>query len=117
MRFNLAMLPIVLVGLGMAQVVASVPADPQPDAHALVLSLAAIFVGMALALNLVIRLTIVRPIRRMASKAERISTGHFDEPPFDADAHDDLAALGASFNRMRYSLEKALHMIAQESRW
>jgi protein-histidine pros-kinase len=74
-------------------------------------SLAGIFLGVFLTLNLMLGWLIIRPVRRLSQAADRISTGDFSEPEFADGGRDEVSMLGASFNRMRRSLEKAMQMI------
>jgi protein-histidine pros-kinase len=74
-------------------------------------SLAAVFLFVFIALNVMLNSMIVRPIRDMARAADEVSTGNFDLPEFQAKAQDEIGVLGASFNRMRRSLEKAMKML------
>jgi HAMP domain-containing protein len=74
-------------------------------------SLAAVFALVFVALNVMLSLMIVRPIRSMARAADAVSTGDFEIAEFDAGAKDEIAVLGASFNRMRRSLQKAMRML------
>ncbi len=103
-----------------AQIV-SVPMDV-PLAHAnrafttFLASLAAVFAAAFIALNLMLGWLILRPIRRMAQAADRLSTGDFHVPEFDERGHDEVAILGKAFNRMRRSLEKAMAMLRLEKR-
>lgn len=78
-------------------------------------SLAAIFVMVFIALNLMLSWLIVRPIRRMSMAADKVSTGDFDVPEFSDAGRDEVSVLGSSFNRMRRSLEKAMQMIERGS--
>lgn len=73
-------------------------------------SLAAIFVVTFVVLNVMLSVTIIRPIARMSASADRISQGDFDVPEFGK-GRDEIATLGTSFNRMRRSLQKALKLI------
>jgi len=75
------------------------------------ISLAGVFATVFVALNLMLGWLIVRPIRRMSHTADRISTGDFSEPEFAESSRDEVSLLGASFNRMRRSLERAMQMI------
>ncbi len=75
------------------------------------ISLAGVFATVFVALNLMLGWLIVRPIRRMSHTADRISTGDFSEPEFAESGRDEVSLLGASFNRMRRSLERAMQMI------
>ena len=74
-------------------------------------SLAAVFVAVFVALNLMLSWLIVRPIRRMAAAADQVSNGDFEVPEFSDAGRDEVAVLGSSFNRMRRSLQKAMHML------
>jgi HAMP domain-containing protein len=63
-------------------------------------------------LNVLLHLTILCPIRRIAAMASAISLGQHDAPEIDASGRDDIGALGASFNRMRRSLDHAMHLLS-----
>jgi HAMP domain-containing protein len=73
-------------------------------------SLAAIFVVTFIVLNVMLSVMIIRPISRMSGSADKISTGDFNVPEFQA-GKDEIGVLGTSFNRMRRSLQKALKLI------
>jgi len=77
-------------------------------------SLAAVFVVVFIALNLMLSWLIVRPIRHLCQVADQVSTGDFNVPEFAAGGKDEISMLGSSFNRMRRSIEKAIHMMEQE---
>lgn len=79
-------------------------------------SLAAVFVVVFVVLNLMLTWLILQPVRRLSQAADRMSTGDFTEPEFSERGNDEVVRLGASFNRMRRSLEKAIQMIRLESR-
>ncbi|MEJ7932024.1 DUF3365 domain-containing protein [Ramlibacter sp. AN1015] len=103
-----------------AQIV-SVPMDvPLRQARAtfttFMVSLSAVFAAFFVVLNLMLGWLILRPVRLLARSADRISTGDFSEKEFDERRADEIGILGGSFNRMRRSLEKAMQMIAMESR-
>src|SRR5438105_5437419 len=74
-------------------------------------SLGAIFVVTFIVLNVMLSVMIIRPISRMSASADKISTGDFNVPEFQAKGRDEITALGTSFNRMRRSLQKALKLI------
>lgn len=103
-----------------AQIV-SVPMD-LPLLHAsrlfttFMASLATVFALVFVALNLMMGWLVLRPIRRMAQSADRLSTGDFTEPEFSERGRSEIAVLGCAFNRLRRSLEKALGMIRRGSR-
>ena len=54
---------------------------------------------------------IIKPIQRMAEAADKVSTGDFSVPEAQAQGKDEISVLGASFNRMRRSLQKAMQML------
>ncbi len=103
-----------------AQIVSVPMAVPLAQAHraytTFMFSLAAVFIAVFAALNLMLGWLILRPIRRMSVAADRISTGDFTEPELAERGEDEIAILGSSFNRMRRSLEKAMQMLSIESR-
>jgi protein-histidine pros-kinase len=74
-------------------------------------SLVLVFVVAFLALNLALSVLIVRPIIRMAAAADDVSTGNFAVPEFAAKGRDEITVLATSFNRLRRSLEKAMHLL------
>ena len=74
-------------------------------------SLAAIFLAVLIALNLMLSWLILRPTRRMSAAADQVSHGDFEVPEFSDAGRDEIALLGTSFNRMRRSLKKAMHKL------
>jgi len=74
-------------------------------------SLAAIFLAVFIAINLMLSWLILRPVRRMSATADQVSHSDFEVPEFSDAGRDETALLGTSFNRMRRSLEKAMHML------
>jgi len=62
-------------------------------------------------LNLMLSWMIIQPIRRMSQAADKVSTGDFAIEEFAEAGKDEISILGASFNRMRRSLQKAMQMI------
>lgn len=73
-------------------------------------TLAAVFVSLLIALNIVLYLLVVRPLRRTVRIADRLSTGEMSAPEFPAGG-GEIGALGRAFNRMRTSLEKAMKLL------
>ena len=74
-------------------------------------SLAAVFLALLVVVNLVLYLLVVRPVRRMAQIADRLSVGDASAPEFPTSGGAEIAGLGRSFNRMRKSLDKALRLL------
>ena len=80
----------------------------------LVVYFAAIFVASLILLDVVLLLSVVRPLRRLSAMADEISVGKMDMPELPVRGRDEIAVLAGSFNRMRRSLERALKMIEGE---
>ncbi len=100
------------VGAQVVSVPMSVPLS-RADAgfRELMLSLSAIFLATLVLLDVLLYLTVVRPVVRLSKMADQISLGNFDTPELPASGKDEIAVLGGSFNRMRRSLEKAINML------
>jgi protein-histidine pros-kinase len=75
------------------------------------IALVVVFGVTILLLNLLLHYIIVRPIRRMSAIASEISLGNMDAGEFAERGHDEIASLGASFNRMRRSLVNAMKLL------
>jgi protein-histidine pros-kinase len=73
--------------------------------------LSAILLVLFCALNVMLRLIVVRPITRIARVADNVSLGKVDEPDLPASGSDELSTLSQSFNRMKKSLDHALKML------
>jgi protein-histidine pros-kinase len=101
-----------IVGAQVVSVPMSVPIQNANRAFATFMtSLFVIFAVVFLALNVMLSWLIVRPIQKMAQVADAVSTGDFDKAEFAEKGKDEMAVLGASFNRMRRSLQKAMQLI------
>ncbi len=70
-----------------------------------------IFVITIVILNIMLHRIVIRPVTRMATIADQISLGKLDAPEFNETGKDEVSILGASFNRLRRSLEKAIKML------
>jgi protein-histidine pros-kinase len=64
-----------------------------------------------LVVNVVVYLLVVRPIRRISSNSEELSTGNAFAGDFPAGGGEEISALTRSFDRMRTSLQKAMKML------
>lgn len=73
--------------------------------------LAAILVVLLAALNVMLRVIVVRPITRIARLADEVSLGKIDEADIPGEGADELSGLARSFNRMKKSLVQALKML------
>jgi HAMP domain-containing protein len=83
---------------------------------AFVAALACAFVALLIIVNAVLYTLVVRPVRRMAAIADRLSVGDTSAPDFPSHGGAEIAALGTSFNRMRRSLDKALRLLETQRR-
>ena len=105
------------VGAQIVTVPTSVPSEAANKAFLnFMLVLVGIFAFIFLALNILLRKIIIKPIIRMASQANEVSMGKMSSPEFNEQGKDELSTLGASFNRMRRSLQKAMKMIEDEGK-
>jgi methyl-accepting chemotaxis protein len=73
-----------------------------------------IFALMIVLLNIMLRRIIIKPIIMMAKQANEISMGNMSSAEFTESSKDELSILGASFNRMRRSLQKAMRMLEEK---
>jgi HAMP domain-containing protein len=75
--------------------------------------LTALFVLLFVVTNLIVRALVLRPIARLASAADSISSGR--PVPFDlkVPGKDEIASLCRAFDRMKTSIEKSLVLLAQ----
>ena len=78
--------------------------------HAMVGTLIAVFVSLLVGVNGVLYLLVVRPLRRTVRIADKVSTGESCASSFPTGG-GEIGALGAAFNRMRVSLEKAMKLL------
>ena len=105
-----------IIGAQVVTVPMSIPvANAQRALKTFMVSLAAVFVVFFVVLNVMLSWFIIRPIRRMSTAADSVSTGNFDVPEFAEGGKDEVSLLGASFNRLRRSIEKAMQMIERDS--
>ena len=69
------------------------------------------FVIVALALNVMLRRIVITPAIEMAAIADEVSKGNLAAAELESSGKDEISTLGASFSRMRRSLEKAMRML------
>jgi protein-histidine pros-kinase len=77
----------------------------------LMTSLVAVGAVTLLVLNVVLYLTVVRPVSRLARQADQISKGQMDIPELPARGRDEISILAAAFNRMHRSLVAAMKLL------
>ena len=100
------------VGAQMVSVPMAVPLARADSAWVLFMSLlSAVFVVIAVVLNLMLWWLVIRPVTRLASLANRVSLGELKAPHFKASGRDEIGTLARSFIRMRRSLVQAMSML------
>jgi protein-histidine pros-kinase len=77
--------------------------------------LALVALALLIALNLVLYVAVVRPVRSLVAMSDWISQGNLDFPELPVKGNDEISALAAAFNRMHRSLKKAMTMLEQKS--
>ena len=73
--------------------------------------LTAVFAVVVVVVNIMLRMTVIRPIMAISRAASDVSMGKMDVPEIELKGKDEIASLSMSFNRMRRSLESALKML------
>ncbi len=76
---------------------------------------AAFLIVLVSGIAYIVTSTVVTPVRRAASAAERLAAGHLNER-MSARGHDDLALLGKSFNDMADNLQMQIRQLEGLSR-
>lgn len=77
----------------------------------LIAYLVAIFVITLIVIDVALIYLVIRPVRRLAETADRISRGELDVPELPVSGKDEIAEVTVSFNRMYRSLVKAFGML------
>lgn len=77
-------------------------------------AMSAVFLVILLLLNILLSRMVIRPVRIMASIAERVSMGDTSPEEYQREGSDEIASLSASFNRMRRSLDNAMKMLEDQ---
>ncbi|HEX3914324.1 MAG TPA: DUF3365 domain-containing protein [Steroidobacteraceae bacterium] len=79
--------------------------------RAFMILLMAVFAAAFLVVNVLLYRLVVRPVRRIAQVADRVSLGDASAEEFAPGGATEIASVTRSFERMRKSLEKALHLL------
>ncbi len=72
-----------------------------------------VFLVTMVALNVLLRLMVVRPAREIAHMADEVSLGKGDVPEYTPKGKDEIASLAELFNRMRRSLANAMKLLGE----
>jgi protein-histidine pros-kinase len=74
-------------------------------------SLAATFAVILLAINVVLYLVVILPVRRLVGVANQVSLGQLDVGEVRVSGHDEISELATAFNRLFVSVTKAMKML------
>jgi HAMP domain-containing protein len=74
-----------------------------------------VFAAVVLLLNLLLRRTVLQPIRKITKIAQAVSTGDMSSD-FGQPSKDEIGALAIAFNRMKSSLQIALNLLNQQEK-
>lgn len=100
------------LGAQVVSVPMSVPLQRADRAFVVVMGLlAAVFLAIGVALNLMLWQLVIRPVSHLSKLADRVSLGELDAPEFKARSRDEIGVLSESFARMRKSLVHAMKML------
>ncbi len=77
----------------------------------LLITLGTIFFATIVLIDLGMYFIVIRPLRKVSTSADLISTGDIDQPPLTVKGKDEIAQVTTSFNRMHTSLKKAMEML------
>ncbi len=101
-----------IVGAQIVSVPMSVPLQrAETTFYAFTGSLLGVFVFIAILLNVLLNIIVIRPVMAMAKIANDVSMGATEVPEFTVTGKDEIASLAISFNRMRRSLCNAMRML------
>jgi HAMP domain-containing protein len=78
---------------------------------AFMLSLAAVFVVLIVAINALLMVLVIRPVNQLSNIASEVSLGNLSVPDFETSGKDEIATLADAFRRMRKSLVEAIKML------
>lgn len=74
-------------------------------------SLIGVFILVGLLLNLLLHLIVIRPVKKLADNANRVSMGALDAAELEVKGKDEISSLAQSFNRMHRSLANAVKLL------
>ncbi|HKO87612.1 MAG TPA: DUF3365 domain-containing protein [Burkholderiales bacterium] len=101
-----------VIGAQIISVPTAIPLQRAREAFKVfMLSITGVFLVIGIALNLMLRSIVVKPVTRLAVLADRVSMGDMEAPEFYSHGKDEIGVLAASFNRMRKGLAQAMKML------
>jgi HAMP domain-containing protein len=106
-----------VVGAQIVSVPMAFPARMAKDAlRSSMTALVLIALLTLLVLNITLAFFVIKPVYRLAIRADEISKGSLDIPELPVSGHNEISVLAASFNRMHRSLKSALKMLGQDEK-
>lgn len=90
---------------------ASATANAQKEFRAFMALLIAVFLAAFLVVNVLLYQLVVRPVRKIAREADRVSLGDMSAENFPQHGATEIMSVTHSFDRMRKSLEKAMRLL------
>ena len=101
-----------IVGAQIVSIPMSLPIRMARDAfRTLVLALVAVFAITLVALNIMLRSIVVRPVTQLSRMCDEVSKGNLELQELPVSGKDEISRLGYSFNRMQRSLQQAMKML------
>jgi HAMP domain-containing protein len=79
--------------------------------RAFMISLIMVFAAVFLAVNMTLYWLIIKPVRRIAEIADRLSLGEITADSFPKRGAREILSVSSSFERMRKSLDKAMRLL------
>jgi HAMP domain-containing protein len=100
------------VGAQLVQVPMSLPVKMANHAFGTLLgSLVGVFLLTLVILNIVLHVTVIKPVAKLSMMADEVSSGKMDVEEVPVKGSDEISVLAKAFNRMQRSLIKALKML------
>lgn len=101
-----------VVGAQIVSVPMAVPLAEGRRAFIIVMSMVTVvFLILIIALHFMLRQTVIKRLDTLATIADEVSTGKEDTTTFEDNKPDEIGDLAASFERMRFSLQRAMKLL------
>ena len=101
-----------VVGAQIISVPTQVPLDRANQAFKVFMtSTGIVFAVIAVVLNLMLWMLVIRPVTKLSQFADRVSLGELEIPEFRRTSRDEIGVLARSIGRMRTSMVQAMKML------
>ncbi len=101
-----------IIGTQIVTVPYKLPAElAQKTFYSFLISLGLLFLVIFIAINIMIRRLIIKPVRVMTRMADEVSKGNVKGKELEISGNDEIAELSRSFNRMRRSVIKIVQLL------